>query len=179
MPSERMGSFTPESYSGKSRSGQKGYRIMRSTAFSWQPARAVLLLTVAVVAGCDRSSQGFALPEGDAEQGRAEFVSLGCGDCHSIMGDAELGELDPEAEIRVILGGPTSRVQTYGNLVTSIINPSHHVRRGDREMMTNPDGSSRMRSYNDIMTVQQLVDLVTLLKEHYEVWTPPTSYPPL
>ena len=29
------------------------------------------------------------------------------------------------------------------------------------------------------MTVQQLVDLVTFLKAHYQVWTPPTSYPPL
>jgi hypothetical protein len=94
------------------------------------------------------------------------------------MGDSELGEPAPDAEMRVILGGPASRVQTYGNLVTSVINPSHRVRRGSAEMK-NPDGSSRMRSYNDVMTVQQLVDLVTFLKAHYKVWTPPTSYPPL
>jgi hypothetical protein len=154
---------------------------MRLGSFPEDSLRTLLLVIVAVLTlpGCDRDTQGFALPEGDAESGRVEFVDLGCIDCHRIMGDPELSEMDPEAEIRIILGGPTSRVQTYGNLVTSIINPSHHVRRGDSEMMSNPDGSSRMRSYNDLMTVQQLVDLVTFLEEHYEVWTPPRSYPPL
>ena len=139
----------------------------------------IIILAALAASGCDRDAQGFALPEGDAERGRADFVSLGCSDCHSVMGEPGLNEIDPQAEIVVILGGPSSRVQTYGNLVTSIINPSHRVRRGNPEMMSNPDGSSRMRSYNDVMTVQQLVDLVTFLKEHYEVWTPPTSYPPL
>jgi hypothetical protein len=138
----------------------------------------LVIVTALGVAGCDRGSQGFSLPEGDPELGRVEFVSLGCDGCHTIMGDPELSEPNPEAEMRVILGGPTSHVQTYGNLVTSIINPSHRVRRGSSEMK-NPDGSSRMSSYNDIMTVQQLVDLVTFLKDHYQVWTPPTSYPPL
>ena len=139
----------------------------------------IIILAALTASGCDRDAQGFALPDGDAERGRADFVSLGCSDCHNVMGEPGLNEIDPQAEIVVILGGPSSRVQTYGNLVTSIINPSHHVRRGNQEMMANPDGSSRMRSYNEVMTVQQLVDLVTFLKEHYEVWTPPTSYPPL
>lgn len=154
---------------------------MLSKPFPFHAVRTALfaIITALAAGGCDRDTQGFALPEGDAERGRAEFVSLDCGNCHTIMGDPQLGEPNPEAEIRVILGGPTSRVQTYGNLVTSIINPSHRVRRGDPEIMSNPDGSSRMRSYNDSMTVQQLVDLVTFLKEHYRVWTPPTAYPPL
>ncbi len=154
---------------------------MASGSFPAGSLRTSMLIFSVVLAGsgCERDTQGFALPEGDAERGRAEFVQLGCTDCHSVMSEPGLNEIDPQAEIRVLLGGPTSRVQTYGNLVTSIINPSHRVRRGNREMMANPDGSSRMRSYNELMTVQQLVDLVSFLKRHYEVWTPPTSYPPL
>ena len=54
----------------------------------------VLILTVAIVAGsagCTRtpeSAAGFRLPDGDPLQGRNEFVSLQCHQCHTIEGES-------------------------------------------------------------------------------------------
>ena len=142
-------------------------------------AKATLIATaVALATGCDQEPQGFALPEGDADRGREQFVSLGCVDCHRVMGDDALAGPAAEPPMQIILGGPSSRVQTYGNLVTSIINPSHKIRRGDPKVVANPDGSSPMPNFNEAMTVQQLIDLTTYLKGYYQVWTPPMSYPP-
>ena len=39
------------------------------------------------------------------------------------------------------------------------------------------EGNSLMRRYNDVMTVQQLVDLVTFLQGTYEVYVPQTQFP--
>ena len=143
----------------------------------WRLCAALVALLSAFISGCDREPPGFALPEGDADKGRKAFVKLGCADCHSVMGDPALSEQNPDAKMRVILGGPSSRVQTYGNLVTSIINPSHYLKRGEPAVALTPKGTSPMPSLNEEMSVAELVDLVTFLKGYYKVWTPPTSYP--
>lgn len=39
------------------------------------------------------------------------------------------------------------------------------------------NGESRMPVYNEVMTVQELVDIVTFLQEHYEVVAPQVRYP--
>lgn len=145
----------------------------------YRPCAVCFVVLFALLAGCGRESTGFALPEGSADQGRESFVSLGCIQCHSVMGDAALGEQESSARMRVVLGGPSSRVQTYGNLVTSIINPSHYLKRGDPAVTSSPKGTSPMPNLNEEMSVAQLVDLVTYLKAYYKVWTPPTSYSPL
>tara|TARA_R110002073_G_scaffold40472_4_gene114653 strand:+ start:2351 stop:2842 length:492 start_codon:yes stop_codon:yes gene_type:complete len=122
-----------------------------------------------LLSACDqgpKSGSGFVLPEGDAAAGEAAFVQLHCNDCHSIEGKATL---KPEGKplMSVKLGGPTSRISTYGELVTSIINPSHKVsRRYDREPYVQA-GESSMRNYNELMTVAQLGDLVTFLQQQY------------
>jgi hypothetical protein len=74
----------------------------------------------------------------------------------------------------VTLGGEVTRVKTYGELVTSIINPSHRLARGYPTEEVSAAGESLMAlAYlNDVMTVQQLIDLVAFLQARYEVRPP-------
>jgi hypothetical protein len=74
-----------------------------------------------------------------------------------------------------------TRVKTYGDLVTSIINPSHKLAPGYRPDDVTEGGRSLMeRAYlNEVMTVQELIDLVAYLQPLYEVRPPehdPYSY---
>lgn len=130
-----------------------------------------LLMLFFLLAACDigpNSGRGFSLPEGSAERGRATFVELECNACHSV-GDIEhiSGGAD---DIHLKLGGQTTVIKTYGDLVTSVINPSHKIiQRYSKQKVFTEEGESKMVAYNDVMTVQQLVDLVTYLESHYEV----------
>jgi hypothetical protein len=56
---------------------------------------------------------------------------------------------------------------TDNELVTSIINPSHEIDSHYKKQLvtSRPGGHSRMASYADIMTVQELADLVALMRE--------------
>ena len=141
----------------------------------------VLLFLVAVIVGCDggpKSGKGFTLPEGDAERGQATFVALNCHACHTVSG-VELPELKGEREVNVALGGEVTKIKTYGELVTSIINPSHRLAKGYLlEEIANEEGESKMKNYNEVMTVEQLIDLVAFLQSHYELKEyEPTDYP--
>jgi hypothetical protein len=83
----------------------------------------VLVLLIALVSGCNKESKGFALPAGDLEAGKATFEALNCNACHSI---ADIQWKGQDEELRLPLGGETTRIKTYGELVTSVINPSHY-----------------------------------------------------
>lgn len=137
-------------------------------------AAAALLSMAAGLGGCESQSQGFVLPPGDVEKGKTAFVDLGCAACHVLQGVFKKlpTEEGGDEVIEVVLGGPVSRVKTYGDLVTSIINPSHRLSRGTHEDTVNPDGTSKMPFYNDVMTVQELVDLTTLLQSTYSLKVP-------
>jgi hypothetical protein len=116
-----------------------------------------------------KSGKGFTLPEGDIERGQQTFVKLNRQACHTVAGvTLDDAESSPDHKI-VTLGGTKSKVQTYGDLVTSIINPSHRLAKGYAEEDVASGGKSKMRLYNDEMTVQQLIDLVTFLESHYSV----------
>lgn len=129
-------------------------------------------LTIIVLAGCEsgpNTGKGFSLPEGNLANGKVAFVELGCNKCHSIAGIEQLPS-DDKAFPRVKLGGSVHSVRTYGELVTSIINPSHKVvKKYNQGIIKSEDGSSMMQLSNDVMTVTQLVDLVTFLEDNYEV----------
>jgi len=135
----------------------------------------VLSAVAACVSGCGVESPfGFRLPEGDAAAGREAFVALRCNACHEIVG-GDVEHLGGAA--RVSIGGKTTRIKTYGELVTSIINPSHRIAPPNREAGAAEGGESLM-SYaylNDVMTVQQLVDLVAFLHPTYELVMPPPA----
>lgn len=136
----------------------------------------ILSCLVALLAGCGaydaRSARGFRLPDGNADAGRAAFVQLRCHTCHTVAGiDAKF---EGTGAATVPLGGNTLRVRTYGDLVTSIINPSHRIPRGDAANQLAPGGVSLMEigQLNDTLTVRQLIDLVAFLQTTYQVQPP-------
>ena len=136
--------------------------------------RTVAALLLAGIAGCDATSGiGLQLPDGDAVAGQTAFEGLRCNACHEMAGRnmAFVGAGTP-----VPLGGPTTRVRTYGELVTSIVNPSHRLAPSYAEIQGAAGGASPMASaaLNEVMTVQQLIDLVALLQSSYEI-VPPTD----
>lgn len=141
-------------------------------------ALATALVGALGLSACDVQAVGFSLPPGDEEAGRAVFVEMACGDCHSIAGDDEI-RADATPFMTVALGGPTTRIRTYGELVTSVINPSHRIAPENQGEPFVVDGVSQMQNYNDALTVTQLIDLVTFLEARYELVPPPrTDYVP-
>ena len=137
-----------------------------------------LLMTTACTEDA-RQARGFSLPEGDIERGQRVFNEMQCNDCH-LVGDIAQNSENQTLELSIELGGKVRSVKTYGELVTSIINPSHRISRSHPESeVTDADGESRMRNYNDVMTVQELIDLVTFLESEYELQPyPRTNYYP-
>ena len=140
-----------------------------------------LILCCAVLTACSsgkESPRGFSLPEGNAEAGKITFVALQCNACHSTPDVEQHGDASAD-RISVDLGGEVSRVKTYADLLTSIINPSHRLAPGYPAEAIANDGQSRMRNYNEVMSVEQLIDLVSYLQAHYKVLVPdPAVYRP-
>ena len=141
-----------------------------------------LLLVLAAISliGCDtgpKGSIGFTLPDGDVERGKATYVKFQCNACHATEQIPQL-ESGAAVAISVVLGGETTRIKSYGELVTSIINPSHRVSRRKSGDLADASGRSKMISYNDVMTVSQLIDLVAFVQSSYTL-TPykNTTYP--
>lgn len=124
----------------------------------------------ALLAGCEhnpKSSRGFRLPDGDAAKGKEAFLALQCHKCHKVEGV----ELPAPVSFNLTLGGETVRVRTYGQLVTSIINPSHVISEQYRKELAEANVSPMPR-YNHVMTVEQMIDLVAFLQAHYHLAEP-------
>ena len=137
-----------------------------------------LLLASLALGGCGlgpKSGLGFRLPDGDAQAGQEVFVALECHACHDVY-EIDLPPPDRPGPVRLELGGPVTKVQNYGALVSSIINPSHKISQRFPDQVVEKDGQSRMRVYNDTMTVQQLIDLVAFLQPQYDIVLPERSY---
>ena len=133
----------------------------------------VVVLVAAALAGCGPDSGlGFRLPDGDADRGRDAFVALRCNACHTVAGYDF--PYQGTGAAHVPLGGRTVRVKSYGELVTAIINPSHRLAPGYPAEKVSVNGESLMAlAYlNDVMTVQQLIDLVAFLQGSYDVIPP-------
>lgn len=138
-----------------------------------------LFALTGLLAGCysdPMSQRGFSLPEGDAATGRDVFAYMQCHQCHTVSNESFPAL--PGAEPYVELGGDVTDVKSYGELVTSIINPSHDLAHGYAEEVVSEDGESNMYNYNQYMTVQELIDLVAFLQPHYKVIVPDTLYRP-
>jgi len=131
---------------------------------------------------CDQgidSPRGFSLPQGDAVAGEQAIIKHRCMACHTIDGlDDSL--LESEVPRKVELGGASPKITTYAELVTSIINPSHLISRGPHWETTDGESHSLMTNYNDVMTVTELIDVVTYLQPKYAVkplpYTPYSQY---
>ena len=94
------------------------------------------------------------------------LVSLGCVSCHSVIG-AEPPDPAEAGPVRVVLGSRSGRRMSYGQLVTSIVNPSHRLSARYHKDEVSQQGESLMTSYNDVLTVTQLTDLIAFLQKHY------------
>ncbi|NIA27889.1 MAG: cytochrome C [Desulfobulbaceae bacterium] len=138
----------------------------------------LLLASLMALSGCDQdramSERGFRLPDGSAVAGRETFLYMHCNQCHTIKGEQlpAVTGFEPFVE----LGGTLTRVKTYGELVTAIVNPSHKLADGYPEDLVSDNGVSKMYIYNGFMTVQELTDLVRFLQEKYEVVPPQFQY---
>ena len=135
-----------------------------------------LVACVAALSGCGpKSGLGFRLPDGDAQRGREAFIALRCQACHQVEG-LDLPSVG-SGPASITLGGKIVKVKTYGELVTSIINPSHRIApRYLADIVANTDSLMALAYLNDVMTVRQLIDLVAFLQASYQVM-PPQVYP--
>lgn len=140
----------------------------------------IALTGMLVLAGCEQNPSEFALPEGDIEAGKIAFQELGCHRCHSVAGEIEQMASE-QADVQFRIGGTSTRLRSYADLVTSIINPNHRVSRFiGSEGLVDEEGDSRMPSHNEMMSVQQLVDITTFLQTTYDLPRPmpPRKYAP-
>ena len=137
----------------------------------------LLACTMIALSGCNpgpKSAVGFRLPEGDSGRGKQAFVDLKCVTCHSVEG-VNFGTNNVIGRLNIVLGGETPMVKTYGQLVTSIINPSHIVSYRYKEQLAAEEGKlSPMPEFNKTMTVEQMIDLVAFLQSRYNL-TPPDA----
>ena len=139
----------------------------------------VVIAVLVFLPGCGgpKSGKGFTLPDGDVDRGQAAFVKLQCHECHSVS-SVELPTPEGARDPLIQLGGEVARISTYGQLVTSIINPSHKLAKGYAKEDVATDGESQMRNYNDVMNVTDLIDLVAFLQSRYKLKPyEPTYYP--
>ena len=122
------------------------------------------------VVSCDtgpKSARGFRLPDGNADKGKAAFISLRCYTCHKVDG-VDLPPPVSSVKAPVLLGGEVTTIKTYGELVTSIIYPSHKLSEKMKEEWAREAKLSPMPEFNDIMTVSQMIDLVAFLQPRYK-----------
>jgi sulfur-oxidizing protein SoxX len=102
----------------------------------------------------------FTWPNGDVAKGRQAFAKFECYACHEVKGEKfpaprEPGKVGPELSAM----GPLHEVDYFAE---SIVNPGAVIERGKGYQAA--DGSSKMPSFNDAMTVQELIDVVTYLR---------------
>ncbi|PWB47748.1 MAG: hypothetical protein C3F12_03425 [Candidatus Methylomirabilota bacterium] len=111
----------------------------------------------------------FAIPAGDHHAGRQVFIDSECFKCHEVAGEdfpapeAEQGDVGPALSGM----GAMHPAEYFGE---TIIDPNasavwrirHH--KDEDKGYLGADGRSKMPSYNDSMTVQQLIDLIAYLK---------------
>ncbi|MFQ3199153.1 MAG: sulfur-oxidizing protein SoxX [Paraglaciecola sp.] len=132
-----------------------------------------LAAMVAAFSGCSfgpDSPRGFSLPKGSEAMGEQVFIKYECQLCHQLNnyeGTDGVKVFDPPVK----LGGRSARVKTYAELVTSIINPSHKLapRAPYESDVSDLAGKSKMKVFNDVMTVTELINLVSFLQPKYEL----------
>ncbi|WDE14501.1 cytochrome C [Thalassomonas haliotis] len=131
----------------------------------------ISLFSLGLLASCDLgpdAPRGFSLPEGDIDAGKAVFLKYRCLSCHQLKGISQPGITDNPG-LNVKLGGKSPQVKTYAQLVTAVINPSHKLAKGYPLATIQVEGKSKMTVFNEVMTVQELIDLVWFLQPHYEL----------
>lgn len=138
----------------------------------------ILAAWVVVSIGCElgpQSGRGLRLPDGDLARGELAFRELGCERCHDVVGVPPAEGERPD--VIVTLGGEVSRVESYGELVTSIVNPSHEISARYPRGAVADGERSKMENFTEKMTVAQLIDLTAFLQSKYEKRVEPIYLP--
>lgn len=101
----------------------------------------------------------FTLPKGDPAKGREVFTKLECFKCHEVKGQPFPAPGDKDnAGPELAEMGPHHDAEFFAE---AIVNPNAVI---DEARYRAPDGSSRMPSFNDSITVQELIDLAAYLR---------------
>lgn len=101
----------------------------------------------------------FTLPQGDAARGRDVFTKLECFACHEVQGQAF-----PGLRAGSTIGPELTRMAAHHDaefFAEAIVNPTAVIHEPEWRAA---DGTSKMPSFNDSITVQELIDLVAFLK---------------
>ncbi len=103
----------------------------------------------------------FTWPKGDPSKGRAIFERLECYSCHEVRGEGFPAPTDgrrsgPELSSMGALHPPEFFAE-------AIINPGAVVEPGRGYAAA--DGSSKMPTYGDVLTLQETIDLVAYLRQ--------------
>lgn len=146
--------------------------MKQTRAISLKTFNLAIFCALLLITGCGEKAapvEGFVLPKGDVTAGQAVFSDVGCRFCHSIA-DLELPPFHSPQVLDIVLGGQVFKVQSYGELLTSIVNPEHKKLAKHLKQLPE-DGKaleSPMPDFNDVMSVRQLIDLTEFLHSRYE-----------
>ncbi|MCZ7625157.1 MAG: cytochrome c [Candidatus Methylomirabilis sp.] len=111
----------------------------------------------------------FTMPTGDHHTGRQVFIDFECFKCHDVAGEdfpapaAEQGDVGPALSGMGAMHPAEYFLETMIDPNASVAWRIKHHKDEDKGYL-GPDGKSKMPSYNDTMTVQQLIDLVAYMK---------------
>lgn len=111
----------------------------------------------------------FTIPAGDHHAGRQVFIDFECFKCHEVLNEDFPAPKVEQGNVGPALSG-MGAMHPAEYFAETIIDPNasatwrikHH--KDEDKGYLGPDGKSKMPSYNDTMTVQQLIDLVAYLK---------------
>ncbi|MDE2179275.1 MAG: c-type cytochrome [candidate division NC10 bacterium] len=111
----------------------------------------------------------FTIPAGDHHAGRQIFADFECFKCHEVAGEdfpapkAEQGDVGPALSGMGAMHPAEYFLETMIDPNASVAWRIKHHKDEDKGYL-GADGKTKMPSYNDTMTVQQLIDLVAYLK---------------
>lgn len=114
----------------------------------------------------------FRWPKGDPAKGREAFAKFECYACHEVTSETFQAPTDKKnvgPELSAM--GPLHEAEYFAE---SIIHPSAVIEK--HKGYEGADGSSKMPSFNDSMTVQEAIDLVGYLQNLKPVTGAPASH---
>lgn len=120
----------------------------------------------------------FPILRGDVMRGQQSFVEMGCHMCHTVDG-VQLPDNTNLRPVTVMLGGDLIFAKTYGDLVTSIINPDHVISEQWLDQLprqTRREVDSSPMYVNPDMKVTELIDIVAFLNSRYRLLPGYTEY---
>lgn len=111
----------------------------------------------------------FAMPAGDHHAGRQVFIDFECFKCHEVRGEDFPAPKAEQGDVGSVLSG-MGAMHPAEYFAEVMIDPNasvawrikHH--KTEQKGYLGADGKSKMPSYNDTMTIQQLIDVVAYMK---------------